>query len=54
MKELIILLDYIVCMMISLFGIIIIIGQLAEIKRDIKTIKDKLYDIEKWLTDKDG
>ena len=54
MKEFIIVLCHALCMMISCFGVIIVIGQLGEIKRDIKVIKHKLYDIEKWLTDREG
>lgn len=54
MKDFIIVLCHAVCMFICGFGVIAIIGQLGEIKRDIKAIEDKLYDIEKWLTDREG
>lgn len=43
-----------VCLIISVLGVISIVGILTEIKRDIKGIEDKLYDIEKWLTDREG
>ena len=43
-----------VCLIISVLGVMSIVGVLGEIKTDIKSIEDKLYDIEKWLTDKEG
>ena len=54
MKDMFMIIDYAICMTISVFGVIAIIGQLGAIKRDIKAIEDKLYDIEKWLTDREG
>lgn len=52
MKAIIILCEF-ACTTISVLGVIVIAGVLGEIKRDIKGIENKLYDIEKWLTDRE-
>jgi len=43
----------IVSLFISVFGVFFIFGFLSEIRRDIRSIEDKLYDIEKWLVDRE-
>lgn len=51
--KIIIFLCELTLLVISVFGIIALVGILTEIKRDIKDIENKLYDIEKWLTDRE-